>query len=155
MGFIEDERAFVRGFYPTFEWIESAAPTIRTAPPVPLERARVALVTTAGAYVTGQTPFDRGDDGDPSCRCFAADARIRFSHPGFDTVRAYRDPDVVVPLVTLAALASDGIIGAVAPRVFSFMGYVPDPTTLLAESAPRVARELLADAVDLALLVPA
>ena len=58
------------------------------------------------------------------------------------------------PLRTLHQLAAAGTIGSVAPRVFSFMGYIPDAEPLLNDSGPEVAMALLADAVDLVLLVP-
>ena len=67
---------------------------------------------------------------------------------------AYKDADVVFPLRKLHELAAAGTIGSVAPRAFSFMGYIPDTGPLMRDSGPEVARALLADAVDLVLLVP-
>jgi len=61
---------------------------------------------------------------------------------------------VVFPLGLLRELADDGEIGAVSPRAFSFMGYVPEPELLLGRTGPEVATKLLADSVDLVLLVP-
>lgn len=61
---------------------------------------------------------------------------------------------MVFPLGLLRELAHDGEIGAVAPRAFSFMGYVPDGEQLLDRSGPEAAAKLLSDAVDLVLLVP-
>jgi len=54
----------------------------------------------------------------------------------------------------LRELVDDGEIGAVSPRAFSFMGYVPEPELLLGRTGPEVATKLLADSVDLVLLVP-
>ena len=153
--FLRRERLHVRTFFPSFEWAVEAEPSRRNRLQVPLEQARVALVSTAGAHARGQERFSLGDDGDASHRRIEWNEPVRFSHGGYDTRRAYRDPEVVLPRATLAALADDGVIGAVAPTTVSLMGYIPDPATLLAETAPRVAAELLADAVDLVLLVPA
>jgi D-proline reductase (dithiol) PrdB len=154
-GFAQLEREYVRGFYPAFEWRVFDQPSQRRPLQKPLKRARVALVGTAGAYVPGQHPFSLGDEGDPSLREIPADAeRLILTHPGYNTRRASEDPDVVFPLAVLRGLAAEDLIGEVAPRCFSFMGYIPEPEPLLREAGPRVARELVADAVDLALLVP-
>lgn len=155
-GFAQTEYEHVRdNFYPAFRWRTAAEPSSRNHPGRPLEQLRVALVASAGAYLPGQERFDLGDDGDPSYRVIPADAtRLRFAHGGYDTRRAYQDPDVVFPLRTLHHLAATGSIGSVAPRAFSFMGYIPDTGPLLDSSGPEVARALLADAVDLVLLVP-
>ena len=155
-GFAQTEYEHVRdNFYPAFRWHASPTPSPRNAPGRSLDEARVALVASAGAYVPGQERFDLGSDGDPSFREIPADAsRLRFSHGGYNTGFAYKDPDVVFPLRTLHELAAAGTIGSVAPRAFSFMGYIPDTGPLLTGSGPEVARALLADAVDLVLLVP-
>ncbi len=156
-GFAQVERDYVRRVaYPTFEWMVFAEASPRRRPGVPLERARVALVGTAGAYLRGQRPFSLGNEGDPSYRELPAETeQIRLAHVGYDLGRARRDPDVVFPLALLRRLAAAGTIGELAPRAFSFMGYSPDTGPLLRETGPAVARELLADAVDLVLLVPA
>lgn len=77
------------------------------------------------------------------------------THPGYDTRRAREDVDVVFPLAALARMAERGVIGSFAATAYSWMGYVPDPVRLVSERAPMMARELVADAVDLVLLVPA
>ncbi len=123
---------------------------------MPLERARVALVGTAGAYRASQRPFALGREGDSSYREIPAETtEIRLAHGGYDSRRAARDPDVVFPLALLRRLAAEGVIGELNQRTYSFMGYIPDTAPLLQESGPAVARELAADAVDLVLLVPA
>ncbi len=155
-GFAQTEYEYVRdNFYPAFRWQAFAEPSARTVPGRPLHEARIALVASAGAHLTGQQRFNLDDDGDPTYREIPADAtRLRFSHSGYDTRLAYQDPDVVFPLRTLHQLAAAGTIGSVAPRAFSFMGYIPDTELLLGASGPAVANALLADAVDLVLLVP-
>ena len=154
-GFAGVEYAHVRRTRPSFDWRTFDQPSPRHR----LERspaaARVALVGTAGAFVRGQPAFSLGKDGDPSFREIAADAEaIRLAHVGYDLSRARRDPDVVFPVALLRDLANEGAIGELAPRCYSFMGYVPDTGPLLADSGPEVARRLRADDVDLVLLVP-
>ena len=153
--FLRRERLHVRSFHPTFEWRIEPTASPRNPLRVPLERARIGLVSTAGGYARGQARFSLSDEGDPSHRSFAWDEPVRFAHGGYDTRRAYRDPEVVLPRATLGGLAAAGVIGSTAARAVSLMGYIPDTGPLLAETGPRVAAELVADAVDLVLLVPA
>ncbi len=154
-GFAERERARVRAsFFPTFEWVDNAQPSRRNRMRVPLARARIGLISTSGAYAAGQARFSQGTEGDGSHRTFGLSEPVRFSHGGYDTRRAYRDPEVVLPRRTLAALADEGVLGSVSDRVFALMGYIPDTSLLLSETAPEVAQGLIADGVDLALLVP-
>ena len=156
-GFAQVEYEHVRRTaYPSFDWRTFSEPSPRRPLEVPLERARVALVGTAGAHLPGQPRFALGDTGDSSYREIPAGAaELRLTHVGYDTKRARADPDVVFPLALLRGLAAEGVVGAVAPRAFSFMGYIPETGPLLEETGPAVARELLTDAVDLVLLVPA
>ncbi len=155
-GFAQLEYDFVRRAYPSFEWAIFDAPSPRNRVEVPLEQARVALVGTAGAHLHGQEPFSLGKRGDPSFRELPAQTEaLELSHVGYDTRRAAHDLDVVFPLALLRRLAAEGVIGELAPRAFSFMGYIPDTGRLLRETGPAVGRKLVADAVDLVLLVPA
>jgi D-proline reductase (dithiol) PrdB len=155
-GFAAVEREYVRSHvYPSFDWLVYEQPSRRQPLTVPLERARVALVGTAGAHLRAQPPFARGREGDATYRVIPAEnGELLLSHAGYDTRRASRDPETVFPLPLLQRLAQERVIGAVAPRAFSFMGYIPDPAVLLGETGPAVARLLTADAPDLVLLVP-
>lgn len=155
-GFAQVEYDYVRQrVYPPFDWTTFEHPSPRRRLQRPLERSRVALVATAGAHLPEQPAFDLGKSGDSSYRELPSDAQeLRFTHVGYDTRRAREDPDVVFPLSLLRRLAAEGEIGELASRAFSFMGYIPEPEPLLHETGPEVAAKLLADAVDLVLLVP-
>ncbi len=160
MNFADIEKEYLRRkTVPDFDWTVFEAPTDPVPLAKPLERCRVALVVTAGAYLPEtQEPFQvRNPLGDDSYRVVpggtAAEA-IALSHPGYDTRRARQDPDCVFPLDLLRRFSFEGAIGSVAPRHFSFMGYIPRTENLLWRTAPQVGRMLLEDEVDLALLVP-
>ena len=157
--FADIEREHVRSrLYPEFGWRAHDAFSPRTPLPVPLAAARVAFVTTAGAHLPRQDPFDTGAvAGDPSFRAFPADtplADLRLSHGRYDTRRAGADKNVVLPLDHLRELAAEGRIGGLAPTVHSFMGYVADVDPLVRESGPEVAGRLVAEGTDLVLLAP-
>ncbi len=146
-------------FLSDFEWTRFDSPTDPVPLLKPVSEARVALVTTSGAYLPeSQQPFDvRNPLGDDSFRVVPGDVApedIRLAHPGYDTRRAAQDLDCVFPLGALRDLQSRGLLGRVAPRHLSFMGYIPRTDHLLAETAPEAARILAEDEVDLAILVP-
>jgi len=144
-----------RSIYPSFDWTTFAEPSPRRRLDAPVAHARVALVATAGVHLPEQPPFDLGDAGDSSFREIPADAaQLCLAHAGYNTRRAQEDPDVVFPLVLLRRLAMEGVVGTVASRAFSFMGYIPETGPLLEETGPAVARKLLYDGADLVLLVP-
>jgi len=160
MSFLDVEGDFIRSkILPDFNWTGFAEPTEPAPLAKPLNECKVALVVTAGAYLADKQPrFDtRNALGDDSYRVIPGETaaeEIALSHPGYDTKRAVQDLDTVFPFQLLRQMRQKGIIGAVAPRHFSFMGYIPRPERLLWNNAPRVARMLREDGVDLAILVP-
>ena len=129
----------------------------RTEPFVrPPAEPTLALLGSAGLLAPGQAPFDLAlPDGDPTFREIAPDEpNLTISWDPERTLPASRDLSTVWPVDALRAEAEAGRI-RLAPRFFSFSGAIPDPTTLIEETAPAVARTLLADGVSAALLVPA
>lgn len=126
----------------------------------PLSECRLALVSSAGMVLPGQEPFDatvRG--GDWSFREIPADAPVeslRETHrsEAFDHSGMRRDPNLAFPLDRVRELAAEGRIGSVAPRHVSLMGSLSAPGRFERDTAPEVARRLVADGVDAALLVP-
>ncbi|MDD5760424.1 MAG: glycine/sarcosine/betaine reductase selenoprotein B family protein [Desulfobulbaceae bacterium] len=160
MGFLDVEADFIRNkVLPDFSWTSFQEPTAPAPLTKPVEECTVALVVTAGAYLAGsQQRFDiRNPLGDDSFRIIPSDtpaADIALSHPGYDTKRAQTDLDTVFPYQLLNGMKEVGVIGRVAPRHASFMGYVPRTERLLWDQAPQVARMLREDGVDLAILVP-
>ena len=143
----------------TYRWRRAdAVPAARLR--VPLRDARVALVTSAGFVMPGDAPFDLDlPGGDWSYRTIAGDADIaaldmHHKSDAFDAAPIAADRNVAFPLDRLRALAAEGAVGGVALRHLSFMGSITAPEHLLRESAPAAADLLVADGVDVALLVP-
>jgi D-proline reductase (dithiol) PrdB len=138
------------------------ATTIPWAPlRTPLDRAVVALVTTAGVHLAADPPFDMEDpDGDPSFRVIPAGApraALTITHKYYDHSAADRDLNVVLPIDRLGELRDAGRIGAIAPRIYSFMGHVDGRHlgTLIERTAPDVAGRLVADGAEAVFLTPA
>ena len=129
------------------------APFVR--PEKPLERSRLALVTTGGVHLPDQRRFDIDDfEGDCSYREIPTGAEdLTWTHAYYRPDEG-SDLDAVFPLRTLRELVEDGLVGELGPRHFSFMGAIHDPTPLVDAPAPEVAGRLLEDGVDAALLTP-
>jgi D-proline reductase (dithiol) PrdB len=136
---------------------ELECPDFATRPFVsgpPLAQRRVAIVSSAGLVVRGETPF-RGRD--PDYRVIPGDtspADLLISHISinFDRTGFQEDRNVVFPLERLNELAGEGVIGSVAQTHYSFMG-ATDPVEM-EPHAREVAARLKADRVDAVILSP-
>lgn len=126
----------------------------------PLAECRVALVSSAGLHLRDDKPFTRDDPGGESTyRVIPSDcdpAEVVQSHfsIGFDHTGIYRDLNVTFPVDRLRELAERGQIGGLSADFFSFMGALRDPSKVIEETGPEVARRLKADGVDVVLLTP-
>jgi hypothetical protein len=130
----------------------------------PLAECTVALVSTAGVARHDDVPFDcegeRRDPwwGDPTFRVIplgTTEREVRLYHMHIDPRFGEADLDVVLPMRRLTELAGEGVVGRPAPRHYSIMGYILDPTELVAKTAPAMAQQMRRDGVDAAALVPA
>jgi D-proline reductase (dithiol) PrdB len=120
-----------------------------------LDRSRLALVTTGGVHLPGQPRFDIDDPaGDCSYREIPTSATILTWTHAYYRPDEGSDLDAVFPLETLRKLVSDGVVGGLSTRHFSFMGAIHDPTLLVEKTAPEVAGKLVEDQVDVVLLTP-
>jgi len=137
----------------------------RDIPWTPMRKAvaesTIALVTTAGVHLKSQEPFNMEDpDGDPSFRTIPSEVRnedLSITHKYYDHSAADRDINVVLPLDRMRELLAEKRIGGIAPLVYGFMGHIHGRhlSTLLAESAPEVARRFKTDGADAVVLTPA
>ena len=130
----------------------------------PLRECTIALVSTAGIARTDDQPFDQERErrdpwwGDPSFRVIplgTTEQDVRLYHMHIDPRFGQADLDVVLPMRRLMELSREGIVGRPAPRHYSLMGYILEPTVLVEETAPAIAEQLRADQVDAVALVPA
>ncbi len=126
----------------------------------PLSEARIALITTAGFYLPGQTPFDQSfRHNDCSYREIAWGTRmdtlqIGQSSDAFDHSGIEADQNLTLPLDRLSELIGAGAVGEAAPRHFSIMGSIIAPARLMSDSGPEIARKMREDRVDGVLLAP-
>ena len=119
----------------------------------PLDRCKVALVTTGGVFLDGQIPYS--ERGDVSYREIPRDldkARIRIWHPGYDSGPATADINCIFPIDRFMELEAEGMIGEQAQTHYSFMGLIPNPEALVRDTAPEVGQRLKDAGVDAAFL---
>jgi D-proline reductase (dithiol) PrdB len=141
--------------YPPYHWVHS-----ETAPPwtplaKPLSECRVGLIASGGIYRAGQIAFHFKDDA--SYRVIPTDvptAELRATHFAYDLRDARTDINVVFPIDPLRGLVADGSIAELAPEAFTFMGGIYSARRVRDELAPALRDRVLAQAVDVVLLVP-
>ena len=141
--------------YPTYEWVVNEAPPPWQPLRKPLSACRLGLIASGGIYVTGQVAFHYKDD--TSLRVIPTDVQtsdLRATHFACDLTDARQDPNVVFPIDPLRQLVRQGVIGALARQAYTFMGGIYSARRVREELAPRLTECLLAEAVDVALLVP-
>jgi D-proline reductase (dithiol) PrdB len=137
---------------------ELPCPAFTTSPWVtgpPLNKRRVAIVSTAGLHRREDRPFtsDPGDiyriipSGVKAEDLVMSHVSVNFDRSGFE-----RDWNLVFPLDRLNEMVKDGTIGSVASYHYSFMGAV-DPAQWEKE-AKKLARILKNDGVNAVLLIP-
>ena len=123
---------------------------------VPLNECRIALITTAGFFLDGQDPFERGDCSYREIPNSIQTQALINGHKSaaYDERGLETDANLAFPLDRFKELAAEGKIGSLNHRHFSFMGSITKPRPLITQSAPEVAHKLKADGVDVAFLTP-
>ena len=121
----------------------------------PLSQCKLGLVASGGLYVTGQVAFHFKDD--TSFRAIPTTVKtsdLRTAHFAYDQTDARKDPNVVFPIDTLRRLVKEGVVGSLAENFYTFMGGIYSSRRVADDLAPRLTERLVADEVDVALLVP-
>ena len=142
--------------YPPYAWVEQPAEPPLTLLSKPLSDMKIALIASGGIYAHGQIAFHHKDD--VSYRIIDTETssdQLRTSHFAYDMTPARQDINVIFPVDTLKALATNGVINSIAKRAYTFMGGIYSARKVRDQLAPHFLRELQDDEVDLALLVPA
>ena len=143
------------GDYP---WVRN-----RRAPFTPARRAlpmlNLALISSAGAYLDGTSPFDTNSAaGDSNFREIPIEVEgvdLRFAVRGYDSAAVQQDLNSQLPVERLLEFEKNGIIGQLNPVFWSFCGYIPDAMGVVENLAPGLVERTLRYEVQAALLVPA
>ena len=123
---------------------------------LPLNECRVALITTAGFFLDGQNPFEKGDCSYREIPNSIQTQALINGHKSaaYDERGLEIDANLAFPLDRFTELETEGKIGSVNCRHFSFMGSITKPHRLITQTAPEVGQMLKADGVDVAFLTP-
>lgn len=120
----------------------------------PLNRRRVAIVSSAALIPRGDKPFAVGSAevrflpaSVPANDLLISHVSINFDRAGFQ-----RDVNVVFPVDRLRDLAAEGVIAGVADTHYTVMGST-DPVGMQ-ESADRMAEQMRRERVDSVILAP-
>ena len=123
--------------------------------PKPLAESRVAIVTSAALYASGDEAFSNVDTSYRFIDSNRRDLVLGHWSPNFDRAGVAMDLNVVYPIDRLEELAQRGTIGSVAPRHISFAGNQPDDVaTIRLDTGPAAAEALRQDGVDVVILTP-
>ena len=130
----------------------------------PLNRAIVALVTSAGISLKSDPPFDMEREkreqtwGDPSYRVIprnATERDIQVHHLHINTRHIVKDMNVILPLRRLEEFEEEGIIGRLAHSAYSFYGFQWQSTNFLETAIAPMAERMKPEGVDAVILTPA
>ena len=157
---IDDWRRRFAGWKPSEDLSDYPFVRNRRAPFTPARRAlpmlNLALISSAGAYIDGTTPFDT--NGDLTFREIPIEVEasdLRFAARGYDPAAVQKDVNAQVPVERLLEFEQNGIIGQLNPVFWSFCGYIPDAAMLAEELVPKLVERINRYEVQAALLVPA
>jgi D-proline reductase (dithiol) PrdB len=123
--------------------------------PPDLDKATIAIVSTAGLHLSLDRPFQVGsaDYRVIPSDCGSGDLVMTHVSPNFDRAGYGSDWNVCFPLDRLRKLEADRVIGATAKSHYSFMK-ATDPRAM-EPHARQAAHAIIAEGVDAVILVPA
>ena len=138
--------------FPCFEYEDAPFIGFRK----PLSQARLALVTTAGLHVRGDKAFTSGDQTYRIIPSGISPTNIVQTHNsmGFDRTAMYRDINITFPMDRIRELVEQGGIASTTENYYSFMGAQTNPKQIMNDTGPAVARLLLDEGADAAILTP-
>lgn len=138
----------------------------------PVREARLGLITSTGHFVESQDPRPFGVENmtqeeairriadflraEPTLSEIPVDApreQLRVRHGGYDVRGVQADPNVALPLDRLRELAAEGVIGALHPVAWSFVGACSQ-MRLLRRTGPAWVQVWKEAGLDAAILVP-
>ncbi|MCY0875781.1 MAG: glycine/sarcosine/betaine reductase selenoprotein B family protein [Firmicutes bacterium] len=123
----------------------------------PLSEMTIMIVSTAGTHLKSQEPYNTS--GDATYRIIPGDvqtADLTVTHGApihdYNWEEPRRDPNTIFPIDRLREIAAQGIIGGVADKHISMMGYALRLNEINAVTAPEIAKEVDHSRADAVLL---
>lgn len=122
--------------------------------PVPLEQAKVAIVTSASLHHPDDEDFAPADTGYRVLHAQPRDYVMGHWSPNFDATGYAMDINTVFPIDRLDELAAEGTIGSVSEIHLAYAGNQFELSAIRMDSGPAGARYLKEQGVDVVLLTP-
>ena len=122
--------------------------------PVPLNEAKVAIVTSASLHHPEDEDFSPMDTGYRVLKSQQRDYVMGHWSPNFDATGFALDINTVFPIDRLDELAAQGTIGSVAEEHLAYAGNQFDLSAIRMDSGPAGAKFLKEQDVDVVLLTP-
>lgn len=122
--------------------------------PKPLNRSRVAIVTSASMHHVDDDDFAPTDTGFRTLDAARRDIVVGHWSPNFDAIGVAADLNVVFPIDRLQELADDGTIGSVSPHHYAVAGNQFDLAGIRLDAGPAIAQAMQKQEVDVVLLTP-
>tara|TARA_Y100000739_G_scaffold128031_1_gene110256 strand:+ start:478 stop:924 length:447 start_codon:yes stop_codon:yes gene_type:complete len=122
--------------------------------PVPLNEAKVAIVTSASLHHPEDEDFSPMDTGYRVLKSQQRDYVMGHWSPNFDATGFALDINTVFPIDRLDELAAQGTIGSVADEHLAYAGNQFDLSAIRMDSGPAGAKFLKEQDVDVVLLTP-
>jgi D-proline reductase (dithiol) PrdB len=153
--------AWIRTFIPEEEF-RGPIPFVRLSKP--LNRAAIALVTTAGISLKSDPPFNMEReklDPNSSDRTYrqipkaTTEKDITVNHLHINTKYILQDINVMLPLTRMAEFEQEGVIGRLADTAYSFYGFQWQSADFLDQSIVPIAQKMKEEQVDAVILTPA
>ena len=141
--------------YGEYQWLQSEHAPAWTPLSKPLSESKLGFICTGGIYSAGQTAFHF--KADTSYRAIPTDVNVedlRATHFAYDLTDARKDINVVFPVEQLRTMVDEGVIDSLAPDAYTLMGGIYSTRRVVEELIPALVDRVLADEVDVVLLVP-
>ena len=122
--------------------------------PVPLNEAKVAIVTSASLHHPENEAFSPTDNRYRDLKSRQRDYVMGHWSPNFDATGFALDINTVYPIDRLDELAAQGTIGSVADEHLAYAGNQFDLSAIRMDSGPAGAKFLKEQDVDVVLLTP-
>ena len=122
--------------------------------PVPLNEAKVAIVTSASLHHPEDEDFSPMDTGYRVLKSQQRDYVMGHWSPNFDATGFALDINTVFPIDRLDELAAQGTIGSVADEHLAYAGNQFDLSAIRMDSGPAGAKFLKEQDVDIVILTP-
>jgi D-proline reductase (dithiol) PrdB len=135
----------------------------RNAPFTPLKRAlpllNIALISAAGAYITGTEPFDlESRDGDVTFREIPVEvgpSDLTYAAKGYDPAAIREDRNCQIPIERLLEYQANAVIGQLNNVWWSVSSFTPNAVRVAEELTPALIERLIRYEVRAALFIPA